>query len=215
MCAVLAVSDCVYTPCFCEENAYKLCEQLCKHCAGCHVAFISNLARQVPLWQQKASKRSDGFVLWDYHVVVLQEGEQDCLVWDLDTTLPFPCTLLAYADIALNTQLVLGTDFARLFRVVSGNDYLRGFASDRSHMRLSDGAWQAVPPTYPCITASDGATMRLQDYISMTATANHHDPSAASLLGTVYTEKAFLEKFLLQSASPSTQVQQQSLATSL
>ncbi len=127
---------------------------------------------------------------------------------------------------------------------MSGNDYLRGFASDRSHMRLSDGAWQAVPPTYPCITASgrfnrlwalcqhswllshanrkltisctaDGATMRLQDYISMTATANHHDPSAASLLGTVYTEKAFLEKFLLQSASPSTQVQQQSLATSL
>ncbi len=62
---------------------------------------------------------------------------------------------------------------------------------------------------------ADGATMRLQDYISMTATANHHDPSAASLLGTVYTEKAFLEKFLLQSASPSTQVQQQSLATSL
>ncbi|KAA6422438.1 MAG: N-terminal glutamine amidohydrolase [Trebouxia sp. A1-2] len=68
-------------------------------------------------------------------------------------TLPFPCTLLAYADTALNAQLVLDTEFARLFRVVSGNDYLRGFASDRSHMRLSDGAWQAVPPTYPCITA--------------------------------------------------------------
>jgi hypothetical protein len=65
------------------------------------------------------------------------------------------------------------------------------------------------------ICTADGATMRLQDYISMTAAANHHNPSAASLLGTVYTEKAFLEKFLLQPASPSTQVQQQSLATSL
>jgi len=61
---------------------------------------------------------------------------------------------------------------------------------------------------------ADGATMRLQDYISMTATANHHNPSAASLLGTVYTEKAFLERFLLQPANPSTQPQQ-SLATSL
>lgn len=148
-------------------------------------------------------------------MIVLQEGEKDCLVWDLDTTLPFPCTLLAYADIALHTQLVLGTDFARLFRVVSANDYLRGFASDRSHMRLSDGAWQAVPPAYPCITASDGATMRLQDYISMTASAYHHNPSATALLGTVYTEKAFLERFLLQPASPSTQQQHQSLTTSL
>ena len=43
LCAVLAVSDCLYTPCFCEENAYKLCKQLCKRCAGFHVAFISNL----------------------------------------------------------------------------------------------------------------------------------------------------------------------------
>ncbi|DBA95842.1 TPA: Protein N-terminal glutamine amidohydrolase [Trebouxia sp. C0004] len=214
MCAVLSVSDCVYTPCFCEENAYKLCEQLCKRCAHFHVAFISNPARQVPLWQQRASQRSDGFVLWDYHVIVLEEGEKDCLVWDLDTTLPFPCTLLAYADIALNTQLLLDTEFARLFRVVSGNDYLQGFASDRSHMRLSNGAWQAVPPSYPCITASDGAAMRLQDYISMTASACHHDPSAASLLGTVYSEAAFLERFLLQPASHSPQ-QQQPLATSL
>ncbi len=106
---------------------------------------------------------------------------------------------------------------------------MQGFASDRSHMRLSDGAWQAVPPAYPCITASggfsrlgapmsqvlDGATMRLQDYISMTASACHPNSSAASLLGIVYTETAFLERFLLQPASPSTQQQQQSLATSL
>ncbi len=62
---------------------------------------------------------------------------------------------------------------------------------------------------------ADGATMRLQDYISMTAAANHHNPSAASLLGTVYSETAFLERFLLQPASPSTQVRQQPLATSL
>jgi len=62
---------------------------------------------------------------------------------------------------------------------------------------------------------ADGATMRLQDYISMSASACHPNSSAASLLGIVYTETAFLERFLLQPASPSTQQQQQSLATSL
>lgn len=70
-----------------------------------------------------------GLVLWDYHVVLLevlgdvnssgsaggeggsaaasapapQHGQQHptCLVWDLDTTLPFPCTLDTYCHQAL------------------------------------------------------------------------------------------------------------------
>ena len=43
----LTVADCVYTPCFCEENAYKLCEQLIDQPFDLHVAFISNRNRQV------------------------------------------------------------------------------------------------------------------------------------------------------------------------
>lgn len=40
-------ADCVYTACFCEENAYKLCEQLIDQPFDLHVAFISNRNRQV------------------------------------------------------------------------------------------------------------------------------------------------------------------------
>lgn len=43
----LISADCVYTPCFCEENAYKLCERLIKEPFELYVAFISNRRRQV------------------------------------------------------------------------------------------------------------------------------------------------------------------------
>ena len=34
-------------------------------------------------------------------------------------------------------------------------DYLKHFASDRSHMRKEDGGWMAEPPSYPPIS-TDG-----------------------------------------------------------
>ena len=43
----LTVADCVYTPCFCEENAYKLCQQLIHQPIDLYVVFISNRNRQV------------------------------------------------------------------------------------------------------------------------------------------------------------------------
>ncbi|QCD86596.1 Protein N-terminal glutamine amidohydrolase [Vigna unguiculata] len=54
---------------------------------------------QIPLWNQKASKRADGMILWDYHVICIQikQGNVPSLVWDLDSTLPFPSPLPLYA----------------------------------------------------------------------------------------------------------------------
>ena len=112
MSTAIAVSDCVYTPFFCEENAYKLCERLCKHSSQVYVVFVSNPSRQVsksclhhtrpnlvqvsnpftlslywqvPFWRQRFILDPEGFALWDYHVFVLQQTEQGCSVWDLDT----------------------------------------------------------------------------------------------------------------------------------
>ncbi|RVX09576.1 Protein N-terminal glutamine amidohydrolase [Vitis vinifera] len=54
---------------------------------------------QVPLWHQKASKRADGIILWDYHVICIQikkEGSSPPQVWDLDSSLPFPSHLDHY-----------------------------------------------------------------------------------------------------------------------
>lgn len=210
MSAVITAADCVYTPCFCEENAYKLCEHLLVQSADLCVAFISNPRRQIPVWQQRASSHPSGFVLWDYHVLVLQRTASDCLVWDLDTTLPFPCSLSLYADAALQIGLPFRPEFCRFWRIISANEYLSNFASDRSHMQLKDGSWQATPPTYPCIVAADGNTMRLNDYISMTDTPQvSSSTSVAALLGTVYSETAFLEAFSPSTAQNSSQQEQQ------
>lgn len=195
----LISADCVYTPCFCEENAYKLCERLIQEPCELYVAFTSNRQRQVPLWRQRASSHPSGLVIWDYHVLVLQRTATECVVWDLDTTLPFPCSLSLYSEAGLNINLPLSPELARCWRVISADAYLNGFASDRSHMQLEDGSWQATPPTYQCIVASDGTRMRLDDYINVTDTPETSSAStAATLLGTVYSEAAFLKAFASQ-----------------
>lgn len=53
-----------YTACYCEENAYHLCQQLKDHHTDqMFVVFISNPARQIPVWHQRASDREDGLVV--------------------------------------------------------------------------------------------------------------------------------------------------------
>lgn len=57
----LQYSNCVYTSCYCEENVWKLCQQIKKDNGTTlkeyHVVFISNKKRQVPLWMQKKWER--------------------------------------------------------------------------------------------------------------------------------------------------------------
>ncbi|RRT60029.1 hypothetical protein B296_00029609 [Ensete ventricosum] len=61
---------------------------------------------KVPLWHQKASIRNDGLVLWDYHVICIQvnasrRGKVFDLVWDLDSSLPFPSPINVYFSEAI------------------------------------------------------------------------------------------------------------------
>ncbi|CAG8519516.1 24380_t:CDS:2 [Cetraspora pellucida] len=70
-------SSLIYTPFYCEENVYHLCkkfsELLDKSIGNYEVyaCFISNQTRSVPIRKQKAAKSPDGFVIWDYHVILL------------------------------------------------------------------------------------------------------------------------------------------------
>ncbi|XP_019100724.1 PREDICTED: protein N-terminal glutamine amidohydrolase-like [Camelina sativa] len=72
-----------HTPYYCEENVYLLCKTLCENGVAdatgsdLFVVFISNEKKQVPLWHQKASRRADGIVLWDYHVICVQHFASD------------------------------------------------------------------------------------------------------------------------------------------
>ncbi|GJP47672.1 hypothetical protein CLOM_g6848 [Closterium sp. NIES-68] len=128
-----------------------------------------------------------GLVVWDYHVVCVHvkhgspcsaragsdgSGCSEWFVWDLDTTLAFPTPASEYVQRALwagrSFFLPLQDTYQRLYRVVSASNFFKLFASDRSHMRDTvTRNWIASPPSYPCITAEDGETNRLESYIQM------------------------------------------------
>ncbi|KAF5474149.1 hypothetical protein F2P56_006075 [Juglans regia] len=158
----LDISDFDHTPYYCEENVYFLCKKLCTSGVAdaggsdLFVVFISNENKQIPLWHQKASKRADGIVLWDYHVVCIQkrrEGDTPHLVWDLDSSLPFPSPLTSYVSETIRPSFQLFSEYQRFFRIVHAPIFLRCFASDRRHMKDSVGNWTVEPPVYEPIVA--------------------------------------------------------------
>ncbi|KGN59349.1 protein N-terminal glutamine amidohydrolase isoform X1 [Cucumis sativus] len=172
----LDVSQFRHTPFYCEENVYFLCKKLCTNRladaegADLFVVFISNEKKQIPLWHQKASKRADGLVLWDYHVICIQrkiEGEFPFLVWDLDSTLHLPLPLGSYVSQAIRPSFQISPEYQRLFRIIHAPILFRHFASDRRHMKDSNGNWMAKPPDYEAIVAEDGTMHNLYEYMEI------------------------------------------------
>nr|XP_057903029.1 protein N-terminal glutamine amidohydrolase-like isoform X1 [Doryrhamphus excisus] len=187
---------CDYTSCYCEENVWKLCELIGKEGSApleeIFVVFISNDNRTIPLWKQKCAC-GDQPVVWDYHVLLLHIcGGSGSVVYDLDSTMPFPCSLELYAKHALRTDHGIQAAYRRKLRVVPANCFLLTFASDRSHMKNDDGSWKMPPPPYPPICTTD-SLMNLDDFISM-------DPSVG--WGKVFTLDHFLQHYVQDSSSP-------------
>lgn len=178
--AVLALfpspADCSYFPCYCEENVWKLCQdvsirhpsELCK----CSVVFVSNEKRTVPMWRQRAGKDEEKLVIWDYHVLFLYHPDDRCLVFDLDSELPFPTYFHKYVTETFRTDQILKPDLFRYFRVVPAPVYLQNFASDRSHMKRPDGTWIKPPPDYNCIKSATSSN-NLEDFINMDSTKGY------------------------------------------
>ncbi|KAG7017588.1 Protein N-terminal glutamine amidohydrolase [Cucurbita argyrosperma subsp. argyrosperma] len=165
----LDVSQFCHTPFYCEENVYFLCKKLCTNrmddATGADLFVI-------PLWHQKASKREDGLVLWDYHVICVQrktEGEFPFIVWDLDSTLPLPIPLGSYVSQAIRPSFQISPEYQRLFRIIHAPIFFRHFASDRRHMKDSNGNWIAKPPDYEAIVAEDGTIHNLYEYMEIKA----------------------------------------------
>lgn len=182
-------SDCCYTSCYCEENVWKLCEYLRDQTPspleGFYAVFLSNENKMIPIWKQQSGKNNDP-VIWDYHVILLQDGgDGKRFIYDLDTLLPFPCPCDTYIKEALRSDHNIHKDFRRKLRVIQADEFLRTFASDRSHMKDANNEWRKPPPPYPCIKTPE-SSMNLDDFISM-------DPRVGC--GTVYTLEAFTERF--------------------
>ncbi|WOH06480.1 hypothetical protein DCAR_0625908 [Daucus carota subsp. sativus] len=159
-----------------EENVYHLCKKLWTRGtegqgSDLFVVFISNEKKQIPLWNQKASQRAEGLTLWDYHVICVEkkEGDSPLLVWDLDSTLQFPCPLASYVSEAIKPSIQLFSEFQRFFRIVHAPIFLRSFASDRRHMKDSEGNWMYEPPEHDPIVAEDGTVHNLNEYMTMSA----------------------------------------------
>ncbi|KOC66476.1 Protein N-terminal glutamine amidohydrolase [Habropoda laboriosa] len=151
-------SECVYTSCYCEENVWKLCQDVATRHGSelqhCYVAFVSNSWRSVPLWRQRAGKNEDKLVVWDFHVILIYAPDERAVVYDLDSALPFPTHFWKYAMETFRSDEVLQPQHHRRFRVVPANVYLREFASDRHHMKREDGTWIKTPPDYPPISTA-------------------------------------------------------------
>lgn len=203
-----------HTPYYCEENAYRLCKNLCaagvadREGSDLYVVFISNDKKQIPLWHQKASHRADGVILWDYHVICVQRKRDDksAQVWDLDSTLACPSPLASYVAETFRPSFQLFSEYQRFYRIVHAPVFLRHFASDRRHMKDSKGNWNAQPPTYDPIVAEDGTVHNLNEYMeihSADAVPNIEpsleDTVSREQLGVVVHEKQLEEFFSLSS----------------
>ena len=90
--------------------------------------------------------------MWDYHVITCHRGGDGgaLVVYDFDSTLPFPCAARQYVDATFKPQQRLKSQYQRLFRVVRGKEAADSYSCDRSHMRNADGTWKAPPPPYKC-----------------------------------------------------------------
>lgn len=186
-----------HTPFYCEENVYLLCKKLCSdgiansEGSDLFVAFISNEKKHIPLWNQKASQRADGVILWDYHVICIQinQGGGLPLVWDLDSTLPFPSPLPSYVSETIRPSFQLFSDYNRLFRIVHAPIFLRCFASDRRHMKGSDGHWIEQPPPHQPIVAQDGTVHNLNEYFNISTSEATADVRTGSVKDALFTQK--------------------------
>lgn len=145
-----------YCPFYCEENVWKLAGEARFTDQEAEVWLVSNAARQVAMWGQKASTPEHDPVIWDYHLVLAARSapSEAWKVWDLDSRdgLPLPASLWLARSFAPGVP----ETFAPRFRIFRAQAYRRELDSDRSHMKDPQGQWRAPPPAWPCIRNKGG-----------------------------------------------------------
>jgi hypothetical protein len=140
--------DAPYQPYYCEENAWHRAQRLAQAGATPMVLFISNARQQVILFNQRAAG-PEGWVMWDYHVVVLCAGQ----IYDPDCTRGSPLDAPRWLDASFPPQAQVPAPYAPQFRRVPWPTLRAGFTTDRRHMRDAAGQWQQPPPSWSPPTA--------------------------------------------------------------
>lgn len=165
-------TDCVYTSHYCEENVLCLFRDMAQAAAGAgatlHVVFVSNHARQVPVWCQVLADHHNKPVLWDYHVLLLAQHPHGNWIYDLDSTLPFPTPASHYMRHAFHSGTSMDNKYLQVFRVVPALECFEHFASNRSHMRSQWGEYSAKPPDHPPLRGVKASSdHNMEEWISM------------------------------------------------
>lgn len=153
-----------YTPNYCEENVWHLCQHPQLQDVTKRVLFVSSLSRNSPLQFQK-SAQEDAPVWWDYHVILMTSSQKGHFIYDFDSTLPFPCEARKYLLETFQEVSTMKPEDRPLFKVIDGMEYVKGFHSDRSHMKDQSGNWIFEPPTWaPIKTTGQLSVQRLMNF---------------------------------------------------
>jgi protein N-terminal glutamine amidohydrolase len=134
-----------YCAYYCEENAFHLCADERLGPGPRAVLFITNAHRTVVMRGQRVAGHREELAMWDYHVVVLAE-RATIEVWDLDTLHGVPLPLAKYLELSFPP---MPARYAPSFRLVEATEFRATFATDRRHMRSSDGFAKRPPPWDP------------------------------------------------------------------
>lgn len=134
-----------YQPFYCEENIWHLCQHP-DYLDG-EVVFIAGYGDYFPMLCQQGSENQGSLVFWDYHVVLLKDGN----IHDFNTTLPFSSGVNDYFAQSFIDENRLSPLQVPVFRVIPADEFVTAFQSDRSHMKTSEG-WSAEPPEWPLIS---------------------------------------------------------------
>lgn len=149
-----------YCPFYCEENIWQLCANPCLGVGQRLAIVISNPGRQVAVSGQRAAPAPQVPVIWDYHVIAASQWAQGWMVWDLDSLYGMP---LAAKDYLPQTFRPTIAELEPQFRLLGCAEYRSLLATDRRHMRDSNGHFIRKPPAWPSI----GLGHNLDQFIDM------------------------------------------------
>ena len=159
------MTESLYQAHYCEENIWHLAQAAKVETAKAHVVVVSNSAKCCAMWHQKASPNPEQPVLWDYHVILFEDGENR-QIWDLDSTLGAPISPSSYIAQTWEHLSTVPDAFRPRFRLIEASEYIAQLSSDRSHMLVSEGNYKEAPPEWPAILAG-GEDSNLHRFINM------------------------------------------------
>lgn len=163
----------LYTALFCEENIWHLAQKLSVEGferKNMTVLLLTNPLQQIVLFNQSC-RAEDEAVIWDYHVILLLEQDNQQWIYDFDSRLDFPTNKKTYFCSCFPEPNFLQPQHQMFIRYIPATSYLHRFSSDRSHMKnvISSDLFPAYPPIF-AETINNSIT--LENYCDMSLSLN-------------------------------------------